>query len=436
MSNTQSTIQDLAKLLISDLKNRKRGTVSIKLVSDLLHVMYNASLMSEELRSIRFNIAFLNPANPDPNPPFLIRRNRWQFVPLAKAIPFQVEQILKLAHASDPRSSLLVIYPDSHKKLKIWGFVDQQNCFDEFARFDVDHYFAPPGLFHAGVFGIGRIVVGIGSVRIAELHVNQLYRELDVIHNGPINKLLAKGLRQYMKQVRSLLPKSLSVLVREYKTSLEYDWLASICRILLRAKGFAHGGSLLIVSDADPEGLNLKYNFEYSRLQEAIAFHGVSLMKMYEARKKSHGVLNNQNFMPIDVHREEIVSSYEHDDCDSEIDGAIWFISLLTRVDGLVLMTPDLKVKGFGVEITVVKQPNKVVSSLNEEGARTKIVDYNHFGTRHRSMMRYCNRFPRSIGFVISQDGHVRAMVKRGREVVIWNSIKIDAIMSKSVSSA
>lgn len=436
MPNTQGKIRDLAKTLISDLRRRRRRPVRIELITELLQTMYNASLISEESKYIRFNIAFLDPARPDPDPPFRIRRNRWQFIPLAKPIPFQIEQILKLAHASDPRSSLLVIYPDGRGTLKIWGFVDQQNCFDEFARFDADSYFAPPGLFHAGVLDIGRVVVSIESVKIAELRVNKLmYRELDVIHRGPIHRSLAKGFRQHIRQVRTLLPKQFSRRMREYQSSLKGDWLASICRILLRAKGFAHGGAILITPNVDYRGLNLKYELEYSRLQKAMAFHGESYVRMIEAHEKSSIIIDNNNNMPIDIHLDEVISSYEHDDCDSEIDGAIWFVSLLTRVDGMVLMTPDLKVKGFGVEITVDKPPTKVVSSLNEEGTKTKIVDYNHFGTRHRSMMRYCNYVQGSVGFVISQDGHVRGIMKRGREIVIWTPIKIDAIASTGCKS-
>lgn len=430
MPNTQGTIRDLAETLTSDLKRRHRKPVRIELVTELLQTMYNASLMTEESKPIRFNVTFLDPSNPDPDPPIRIRRNRWQFIPLRKSIPFQTEQIVKLARASDPRSSLLVIYPDGHGTLKIWGFIDQQNCFDEYARFNAEGYFAPPGIFHAGVFDIGRIVVSIESIKIAELRVNQvMYRELDVFHSGPIHMQLAKGFRQHIEQVQKLLPRQLMGRLKECRSDLESDWYASICRILLRSKGFAHGGAILITPNTDYRGLNLKYKFEYSRLQKALAFHGEAYVKMIEAQEKSYDIIDNDSDdMPKAIHLDEVVSSYDHEDCDSEIDGAIWFASLLTRVDGLVLMTPDLKVKGFGVEITVDKPPTKVVNSLNEAGTKTKIVDYNHFGTRHRSMMRYCNHVPGSIGFVISQDGHVRGIMKRGREVVIWNSIKIDAI--------
>jgi hypothetical protein len=433
MSNTPDNIRELSNILISNLKSRNKKHVSIDIIYKLFMTMFNASLMCEESKAIRFNIAYIDPMKPDPNPPINIRRDRWKYFPIAKPIPFDIEQVVKLAHASDPRSSLLVIYPDKQGIIKIWGFIDQQNSFDDFSRFDADSYFSPPGLFHAGVLGVGRIVVSIESVKIAELYVDKItHFDLNVIRKGPINKLLMKGIRNYFREIRTKIPNNLIRLVNEYKSSFERDWYASICRILLRVKGFCHGGAILITPDENYKGLNLKYKIEYPRLKEALSFRGVTLVSLFNAQSKINEFTEDYNEMPVDLYLDESISSFEIDDCDSELDGAIWFISLLSRVDGLVLMNPSLEVKGFGVEITVDKPPSKVVKALNEEGTKTCIVDYNHFGTRHRSMMRYCNHIPGSIGFVISQDGHVRAISKQKREVVIWNSVKIDAIISQN----
>lgn len=109
------------------------------------------------------------------------------------------------------------------------------------------------------------------------------------------------------------------------------------------------------------------------------------------------------------------------------MDGTIWFISLLTRVDGLVLMTPNLDVQGFGVEIVVSEEPSDVFVADNRLATdeRLRNVEYNHFGTRHRSMMRYCSQVPGSIGFVISQDGDVRAMTQVRNKLVVWENIKL-----------
>jgi DNA integrity scanning protein DisA with diadenylate cyclase activity len=52
-------------------------------------------------------------------------------------------------------------------------------------------------------------------------------------------------------------------------------------------------------------------------------------------------------------------------------------------------------------------------------------MDPKHFGTRHRSLFAYCYANPDSLGFVISQDGEIRAVMKVGEELVIWEHIKV-----------
>ena len=40
-------------------------------------------------------------------------------------------------------------------------------------------------------------------------------------------------------------------------------------------------------------------------------------------------------------------------------------------------------------------------------------------------MMRYCAKFPNSVGFVISQDGDVRAITKVGERLVLWDNVRL-----------
>jgi len=94
--------------------------------------------------------------------------------------------------------------------------------------------------------------------------------------------------------------------------------------------------------------------------------------------------------MPVDLYLDAAVPQFEVEESNSEIDGTIWFISLLSRVDGLVLMDTNLKVQGFGVEIIVKEEPAELylATDVNASPEKLRRLDYRHFGTRHRSMMR------------------------------------------------
>ena len=111
----------------------------------------------------------------------------------------------------------------------------------------------------------------------------------------------------------------------------------------------------------------------------------------------------------------------------NELEGIVWFISLLTRVDGLVVMDPRLRVRGFGALVTQKTRPTDVFSTNSPTAniKRLSRINYDYFGTRHQSMMRYCARHPESVGFVVSQDGDVRVMTSVNDRLVMWRNISL-----------
>jgi hypothetical protein len=95
------------------------------------------------------------------------------------------------------------------------------------------------------------------------------------------------------------------------------------------------------------------------------------------------------------------------------------------------LLNPDLSVRGFGVEITVAGEPDSLRLAADADAEDTIELPYTRWGTRHRSMMRYCWAVPNSVGFVLSQDGDVRAMTREDDALVVWENpllqLEIDA---------
>jgi hypothetical protein len=128
---------------------------------------------------------------------------------------------------------------------------------------------------------------------------------------------------------------------------------------------------------------------------------------------------------------DESVHRIHKEEAASEIDGIIWFVACLSRVDGLILMDPDLAVNGFGTVITVEDAPSAVFAAQDELATvhRRLPISYDAFGTRHRSMMRYCNSHAGSVGFVISQDGDIRAMTKVGQDLVVWDGVRLQRVL-------
>jgi hypothetical protein len=156
---------------------------------------------------------------------------------------------------------------------------------------------------------------------------------------------------------------------------------------------------------------------------------GIKLVELTYASDQIYEYLEESDEIPTDLYLDENVSETELNGIRSEIDGSLWFISLLSRVDGLVLLSKHLSVRGFGVEIRSDKIPNEVYVSSTQVPSESglKEVDYNHFGTRHRSMMRYCWSYPGAVGFVVSQDGDIRAMTRYENKLILWDNIRLQA---------
>ena len=109
----------------------------------------------------------------------------------------------------------------------------------------------------------------------------------------------------------------------------------------------------------------------------------------------------------------------------SEMAGCVKFIGSLSRVDGLVLMDKDLVVRGFGTEIVGVPEIASLYVADDEHGQKLREIPASEYGTRHRSMLRYCNAHEDSIGFVVSQDGLVRAVKSVGGKLIMWQNVQV-----------
>jgi len=430
MSARTHTYKDIAKSVGLELKKRGVAHFSLEAITNLFEEMYFASLRTEESEPISFHVVYLNPDDPDPNPPRRITNDRWKSVRFGEPIAATISNLIKVAKASDPRTSSLAIYEDGQRNLIIWGLVDQGNTYSDFVNYESDSGAVRPGLFQASIVGIGHLVAFIEMQKIAELKINCLITSApDVLWGGPIHDALAPGVKSYVTAVRRTVSGSVYQARDHWDVSLEAWWIESLCRLLLRLQKYRHGGAILILPGKSARGLNIKYGLHYNRLPSALERRAVLSIQETHARDQiwEDYLDEDADDIPASLYLDESVAQGNLEDNRREIDGTIWFISLLTRVDGLVLLNRSLAVRGFGVEITYSEEPPDLFLAGNRNGTKAKRrkLDYNHYGTRHRSMMRYCSKIPGSVGFVVSQDGDVRAITKVGDSLIMWENIKL-----------
>lgn len=430
MISRHSTTDDLARAVSSHIRRKSRNPPALPILNELLSTLFEASLKSEEGQPINCHVAFVDPQDPDPDPPTVIVRDRWISIPLRIPVRFSVENITKVSKASDPRTSSLAVFPNADGEIAIWGLIDQGNLYFQYTNLDSDSGVSRPGLFQIIIAGLGHLIAYDELTKIAELRVTELVTTAsDAIWKGAIRKHLEPVIASVHKGVRSEVGDEAYELRNHWDESIADLVLKSICRLLLRTQGHRHGGAFLFNPSGSTAYLRVKHAISYERLPTALTNLAISQIREVNASDEiaENYVDTNANEIPVGLYLDEAVGHIDVKESESEINGVIWFMSLLTRLDGLVLLGPRLEVLGFGVEINCADEPSRVFRASDAHGSRLKELDYQHFGTRHRSMMRYCAKVPGSLGFVISQDGDVRGITGVDDKLVVFENLRLQA---------
>jgi hypothetical protein len=433
-----ATVADLAALAHAELESRGLNSPGLNVLIELFRIMYAASMATEESQAITFELTWIDPGNPDPDPPEQINADRWTAVSFASRIPLSTRSLVKAAKATDPRTSSFAVFATEEGSLFIWGLVDQGNRPYEFMRYESDSGQDRPGVFQASAIGIGHISAYIEYEPIAELRIDRLYGGgFNLFRSGPIFDAIGPGRREYVDDVKAAVLPEVYEDRDHWELSLSSQWTETLVRVLLRIRGMGHGGAVLITADGSEAGLDVKYSLDYARLPEALHRWGVATIAGTHAGDLIWvSIDTDQASVSVEDYLEEQVANHEKEAAESEIDGAVWFIACLSRVDGLVLMREDLSVMGFGTVITVEDAPNNIRAAQDDVGdpASLSELSYDAFGTRHRSMMRYCNAYPDSVGFVVSQDGDVRAIRKVNDYLVVWDGVRLQRVIPATSS--
>ncbi len=429
-----STPGNLARKVFEKIQGArvKHPIPEINILTQLFECLFYASLKTEESEFIKVTVTLISRKNPDPSPPKRIVKNRWNCIRFDSAIDLNVKNIVKLSKAADPWSSSLAIDFDASGKLSIWGMIDQAVHYQGFLHYEVESGPEQPGLFQVSITGIGCLEVIFDYELIATLKQNLLIvNYLDVFSRGPINTILKRFSNAFKKEIDQYLEKEFPKEdIDTYWHNLIFEsWIQVISRLLIRIKNYGHGGALLI-TDKYAEDLDIKHIIEYDRLGTSIQ----NVMKQKMAHSfygdKVMDRIDEEKSIPSLFYLKESISMFEKNESNDELRGAIRFVSSLSCIDGLILMDTNLSVKGFGCVIKNIDLPDNIYISKSSRINEEKLTKQNPntFGTRHRSMFSFCRKNHGSIGFVVSQDGDIRAITTINNKVIMWENIKVQQL--------
>lgn len=430
------TPNDLATFVSRELTRAKiqEKKPSESILRDLFNTLYYTSLQTEEGQYIKVTVTLFDHTDINYGEEGMHRADNWKFFPFQPAIEFSIKNLVKLSKAADPWSSSLAVYYDEQNRLFIYGMIDQTVHYQSFLNYEREEKPLHPGVIQTMINGIGILNVMLDYHPIATLNQHSLVKLYpNVFEYGPVSAFLQEQAIYSHQFLERKFNDQLTANEAEIFNDIIFEYvIQAICRILLKINNYHHGGALLITSDFEAD-LSTKYQLEYDRIESAIMNTLVSITDRNLLDREVNRLKHKKGLMPVDLHKECEDNELNIKDSYNELIGAIRFVSSLSCVDGLVLMSPHLKVKGFGTVITEKQQPAEVwVNKFSKPAQKSTKIDPSHFGTRHQSMFAYCYKHPDSLGFVVSQDGEIRAIKNVDGKVMMWENIKVYQFLTSS----
>lgn len=103
----------------------------------------------------------------------------------------------------------------------------------------------------------------------------------------------------------------------------------------------------------------------------------------------------------------------------------------LASVDGALLLTPDFQLLGFGAKLRAPPWNGTVFEGLDGVGGGGKPFDFSRLGTRHTSALAYVGAIERSVAFVVSADGPIRGLARKGfGPIHCWPDCRLSMLAS------
>jgi hypothetical protein len=288
---------------------------------------------------------------------------------------FSVQEIMRLAPAGDIDELAIGISTKGSSGPKIWGLAPDPRW--EFPLFTVH----APGFievrrYHRTVFTLSQ-----GSISTAVVAT---------IYEGFINEVFPEATDALLEGLDAL----------QFGNAFNIEWFYSgpLLTLLRDASRHGHGATVFVIPDALTSSKEWR---DLVRIKYSCHDH-----TMWAALRLStlHSVPGEDNLETPDLRAAR------------RIEGE-WpeRVARLTRVDGGLLMTDRFRLLGFGVEVVASAMDLKVIRTA--EGTEESIDQY---GTRHRSAMRFCYRYPKAVAFVCSQDGGIKCIRSLNGVVTLW----------------
>ncbi len=390
----------------------------------LLSIAYQASLLQEEDRPVRFRLFVGDPAllPQDAGPPQGLHCLRFD-----EPRAYDEHEIQRLAPAVKYHRALIGVRRVREHDFEIWGMLQSGPRWLQSARGGRPLPSpVPSDALVVRVVGPGRIGIAIGDVTLAELRGGRLESET-------MDAFESKWLSTRFVRLRTELVAEHEAALRDTDhVPLDQDVTRKIAqqmvkRLIATMRDSHHGGTIVLVPRESAAGLvrkggaiRLKYAFLDGEPRRR--YRTLILAVMRELAMAGAALDPRPDRIGWSAYRTSTRPAIIA--LDEGILEMSQLLAALAEVDGAVLLTDTFEVLGFGGEIVApLLEITSVQRARDLEATVCESVPIDRVGTRHRSAYRLCGKERDALAVVVSHDGGVQFVASRDGVPTYWEHV-------------
>ena len=391
--------------------------------------LYEASFRSDQGAPLRGRIIWQAPGNDLDDSSEHLR--------LTPPVPFSAGSLSAfLARTQPPPSSLLVSEGEAHP-LVIHAIAPSRG--------------EPPTrcVFQADILGPAHLKVTAGLDYPIELRRSRLHLSTqNVFGRGPVRARLASLLEMLYPALLPLLPAEIAgspllaagsfplpgggVLLQEqqdWPETLTQFWLDAWILLLGRLGETQRGGLVLLTPRRDrsarEEGwLARPQGAVYPQLRRLLEQRAAAAMIRQTEAAEALTAAPHQP-PPDALLLQETSLAADVLTRDGAITDTLQFLASLACGDGPLCLTPQLELLSFGGQPSLHTLPERVYLAADETASELTPISSRSFGPRNQALLSLCHQDPDAIGLAFTQDGDLRAMLRQGDKLIVWNTVNL-----------
>lgn len=385
---------------------RKRCNAPIKVCPGIedLRVMigtaFFASLKREEGNPISFSLALITEQEINDGSSWSDEFKNQVKMKFPKPLPFTVETISKLAQAFDMNCNALAVEvsKEDNSVYQIWGaiYFDKSKYdgfhFEQITFGGPNFYTYPPECFMVKASSAGFLTISFGNHNMGYIENGEFVRSIP-------DPFAVKA--SFQPYVEKILREN-----RWFDMKHWHDYKDSLKKVIFDASEWGGGTIIFIppskIADVKPY-LKCTYSFP--------------------------GDLGISNLLSQTVQeREKNGFSHLYPQMRSILAKRLTALSKLAAIDGALIITSEWEVIGFGVKLEAEKWKHEVIVGPSGFDVPFLDTEFDHtkFGMRHNSAINFVGAFFDVIAFVISEDGPIRAFVKKNDDTILcWKDLRV-----------